>query len=605
MEDRRRRREKALNDKRGTLYFNLLLISHFLTTGYNLENGMIEARSHHQKIVSPRRCGVGVPVALLFLFSLSMASLVSGSNGVEVMTEVADIVQVLAEQREKWNLAAQALPKRIEKIQSDLDDKLQSISHMNRLEEELKESTLEIEKLQALIESRASASGEPTVGMKDICSEHMLLVENRYKKEMEDLIQTVEDLQRQVKISDLEIGELQEASELPSLVGADELSQQLHATFIETERVKLLGASLETKDGLELLVRKEDTNKLLNEFRVVLGDDHELSAQVIEFSGLMQSTLQNIEKRLTGIESYRHEAVQVLRQKDTLLRRLQADELNSERETEVKLKELEVRWQDILASEKDKLQKENIALMQQLEQLALIQTEERKHTIEAEMKMTEDNMSLLEQVATLKSEKEELQTKLANVLGNAERDSLVHEQVQKEASTSMKRFEEQCQARVDEQQGILSEMESIVTLYTAENARLKNELNSLEGKYEELLNVMDEAAELYSEQHFDQVLQEKTKLITEEWKHKFEGLEARTNDLLAQAEQTTKRALEAFQTEAQKKMDLEVITYQEQLLEQEVICKREMTTLFSELAVARETLKNMSEDLQSSLSKCS
>lgn len=558
-----------------------------------------------EESVSPRRNGVSVHAALFFLLSLSVAPLVSASNGVEILTEVDDIVKTLAEEREQWNLAGQALPKRIEKIQSDLDDKLQSISDTNRLELELQESTLEIEKLQALIRSRASASGEDTVDMQDMCSEHMLLVENRYKKEMDDLIRTVEDLQRQIKISYLEIGELQEASELPSPVGADELSQELHVTFIETERVKLLGASLETRDGLELLVRKEEGNKLLNELRDVVGEDNELSARIIEFSELMQSTLQIIEKRLSGIESYRQEIVQILRQKDTLLRGLQADAMGSEKETEVKLNELEAQWKNILALEKDQLQKENAGLLQQLEQIALIKAKENKQASAREIKMTEDNVSLLEQLAALKTEKEELQTKLSTVLGNAEKNSLVHEQVQKESNANMRKSEEECRLRIDEQQGIVSEMESIITLYTAENARLKTELNSLEGKYEELLNVMDEAAELYSEQHFDQVLQEKTKLIAKEWKDKFEGLEARTNDLLAQAEQTTKRALDAFRIEAQKKMDLEVISYQEQLLEQEAICKREMTTVFGELATAQEALKNMNEELQSSLSKCS
>lgn len=566
---------------------------------------MVEANSNLRTIASPSRFCLGVHAALFFLFSLSVAPRTGASNSVTSLTEVEDIVQSLAEQREQWNLAAQALPKRIEKIQSALDDKLRSISDVSRLEVELEESTLQIENLQALIESRAKASGETTVGMQEICSEHMLLVENRYKKEVEDLIRTVEDLQRQVKISDLEIGELQEANDLPSPVGADELSQELHVSFIETERVKLLGASLETKDGLELLVRKQETNKLLNELRDALGEDQELSSQLIEFSELVKSTLQNIEKRLSGIESYRHEIVQILREKDTLLRRLQANAMGSQKETEAKLKELEAQWQSLLASEKDQLQKENAALLQQLEQNAIIQTQEIKQATANEIKMVEENASLLQIAATLKSEKEELQSKLATVLENAEKNSLVHEQVQKESNAIMKKSEEICQSRLAEQQGIVSEMESIVTLYTAENARLKNELNSLEGKYVELLNVMDEAAELYSEQHFDQVLQEKTQLITQEWKQKFEGLETRTNDLLAQAEQTTKRALEAFQTEAQKKMDLEVLTYQEQLLEQEAICKREMTTLFGELAVARDTLKNMSEQLQSSLSKCS
>ncbi|GAX16190.1 hypothetical protein FisN_3Hh329 [Fistulifera solaris] len=546
-----------------------------------------------------------VLAALVFLFSLSAIPLVSAATSVALLTDVDEIVQSLAEQREQWNLAAAALPQRLEKIQSDLDDKLRSISDTKQLETQLQESTLEIEKLQALMRNKANASGENTVGLDDMCSEHMLLVENRYKKEVEDLIRTVEDLQRQVKISDLEIGELQEASELPSPVGADELSQELHVTFIETERVKLLGASLETKDGLELLGRKEEINKLLGDCHAALGEDHALSAQITDFSGLLQSTLHSVEKRLSGIESYRHETVQVLRQKDNLLRRLQADALVSEKETERKLKELDAQWKSLVESEKDQLLKENALLLEKLEQNALIQVQESKQAYGREIKLAEDHASLLEQYAGLQTEKEELQMKLATLLENTEKNAIVHEQVQNESNAITRKIEQECQLRISEQQGVVSELESIVTLYTAENGRLKNELNSLEGKYDEVLNVMDKAAELYSEQHFDQVLQEKTKLISSEWKQKFESLEARTNDLLAEAEQTTKRALDAFRTEAQKKMDLEVLSYQEQLLEQGALCKREMTSLFGELSAAQEALKNMSEDLQSSLSKCS
>jgi hypothetical protein len=546
-----------------------------------------------------------VLAALVFLFSLSAIPLVSATTSVALLTDVDEIVQSLAEQREQWNLAAAALPQRLEKIQSDLDDKLRSISDTKQLETQLQESTLEIEKLQALVKSKANASGDTTVDLDDMCSEHMLLVENRYKKEVEDLIRTVEDLQRQVKISDLEIGELQEASELPSPVGADELSQELHVTFIETERVKLLGASLETKDGLELLGRKEEINKLLGDCHAALGEDHALSAQITDFSGLLQSTLHTVEKRLSGIESYRHETVQVLRQKDNLLRRLQADALGSEKETERKLKELDAQWKSLVESEKDQLLKENALLLEKLEQNALIQAEESKQAYGREIKLAEEHASLLEQYAGLQTEKEELQMKLATLLENTEKNAIVHEQVQNESNAITRKIEQECQLRISEQQGVVSELESIVTLYTAENGRLKNELNSLEGKYDEVLNVMDKAAELYSEQHFDQVLQEKTKLIASEWKQKFESLEARTNDLLAEAEQTTKRALDAFRTEAQKKMDLEVLSYQEQLLEQEALCKREMTSLFGELSAAQEALKNMSEDLQSSLSKCS
>ncbi|GAX10137.1 hypothetical protein FisN_3Lh329 [Fistulifera solaris] len=546
-----------------------------------------------------------VLAALYFLFSLAAMPLVSAANSVALLTEVDEIVQSLAEQREQWILAAAAIPRRLERIQSDLDDKLRSISDTKQLETQLQESTLEIEKLQALMESRANASGETTVGLHDMCSEHMLLVENRYKKEMEDLIRTIEDLQRQVKISDLEIEELQEASALPSPVGADELSQELHVTFIETERINLFGASLETKDGLELLGKKDEINKLLDDCRAALGEDHALLAQIIDFSGLLQSTLHTVEKRLSGIESYRHENVQVLRQKDNLLRRLQADALGSEKETERQVKELDSQWKSLLESERDQLLKENTLLLEKLEQNALVQAQESKQASGREIKLAEEHASLLEQYAGLQTEKEELQVKLATVLENTEKNAILHEQFQNESNAIKRKIEEECQLRINEQQGIVSELESIVTLYTAENGRLKNELNSLEGKYDEVLNVMDKAAELYSEQHFDQVLQEKTKLIASEWKQKFESLEARTNDLLAEAEQTTKRALDAFRTEAQKKMDLEVLSYQEQLLEQEALCKREMTSLFGELSAAQESLKNMSEDLQSSLSKCS
>jgi hypothetical protein len=560
-------------------------------------------KAHPIATCGSNRCTV--LAAFCFLFSLSVIPLVSASDGVALLTEVDEIVQTLAEQREKWNLAAAILPQRIERIQLDLDDKLQSISSTKQLETKLQESTLEVEKLQALMESRANASGETTVGLQDMCSEHMLVVENRYKKEMEDLSRTIEDLQRQVKISDLEIGELQEASELPSPVGADELSQELHVTFVETERVKLLGASLETKDGLELLGSKEEINKLMDDCRAALGEDHVLSAQITDFSGLLQSTLQTVEKRLSGIESYRHETVQVLRQKDNLLRRLQTDALGSEKETEIKLKELDARWRSLLESEKDQLLKENAVLLEQLEQSALIQAHESKQASGREIKLAEDHASLLEQYAGLQAEKEGLQMTLVALLENTEKNAIRHEQVQNESNTIKRKIEQECQLRFNEQQGVVSELESIVTLYTSENGRLKNELNSLEGKYEELLNVMDKAAELYSEQHFDQVLQEKTKLIASEWKQKFESLEARTNDLLAQAEQTTKRALDAFRIEAQKKMDLEVLSYQEQLLEQEALCKREMTSLFGELSAAQEALKTMSDDLQTSLSKCS
>lgn len=565
---------------------------------------MNEAYSVRRKRCSPRLRGARVQAALLFLMSLSVAPFVKGTNNeIAMLTEVDEIVESLAQLREGWQLAAQTLPTQIKRIQTDLEDKLQPNADMKRLEAELEESMLEIEKLRILVEEKATK--EATQGIEDICSELTSSVENRYVKQIEDLMRAMDDLQRKVKISDQEIGEMQEASELPLPLGADELSQELHRTFVETERVKLLGASFETKDGLELLGKREETNKLLSECRHTLGDDHELSAQINEFSELMQSTLQNVEKRLSGIEAYRREIAQILRHKDVLLRRLQADVQDSVTNTEKKLKELEDQWQKILSSEKEQLQKDNSALLQQLEQNALIRAQENVQAIEREIKMEEDHVALLDQVAALGNEKEELQKRLTDVLAKVEKDSLLHEQEQNESSADMKMIEERCQMMIEEQQQIVAETESIAAIYTSENERLKNELNSLQGKYEEFLNVMDEAAELYSEQHFDQVLQEKTQLIANEWKQKFEGLEARTNDLLAQAEQTTKSALDAFRTEAQKKIDFEITSYQKQLSEQEANCKREMAMLSGELAKTVEALENTTEELQTTLYKCS